>query len=304
MEIGTLIAILASLLLMLLGLYVFKSKDSSDSSENKKSRRRADIPNRDEDGQIIQDGPRTQRGPAGAGRNRMRRPRVPVQEEEPVQDVIDEPQEDGENESDEEGNLAKFSGKVGKKKLLKMEDKAEKKKQREAELLDREARKKRLEKEEQERNLQDAKEQEKEKIQLEEEQRIREEKERKEQEEYDKLKEAFIVDEEGFDEDPEEDQENKLEKFIQYIKDTKVVVLEDLAAHFQMKTDDTIDRVSTLIKEEKLTGVIDDRGKFIFISQEELEAVGKFITQRGRVSISELAENSNRLISLETKSSI
>ena len=59
--------------------------------------------------------------------------------------------------SDEEGNLAKFSGKVGKKKLLKMEDKAEKKKQREAELLDREARKKRLEKEEQEGNLQDAK---------------------------------------------------------------------------------------------------------------------------------------------------
>ena len=53
MEIGTLIAILASLLLMLLGLYVFKSKDSS-SSENKKPRRRADIPNRDEDGQIIQ----------------------------------------------------------------------------------------------------------------------------------------------------------------------------------------------------------------------------------------------------------
>ena len=47
------IAILASLLLMLLGLYVFKSKDSS-SSENKKPRRRADIPNRDEDGQIIQ----------------------------------------------------------------------------------------------------------------------------------------------------------------------------------------------------------------------------------------------------------
>jgi len=301
MEINTLIAILAALILMLLGLYVFKSKDSS-SSENKKPRRRADIPNRDEDGQIIQEGPRTQRGPAGAGR-RMRR-RVPVQEEEPVQDVIDEPREDGEIESDEEGNLAKFSGKVGKKKLLKMEDKAEKKKQREAELLDREARKKRLEKEEQERNLQDAKEQEQEKKQLEEEQRIREEKERKEQEEYDKLKEAFIVDEEGFDEDPEEDQENKLEKFIQYIKDTKVVVLEDLAAHFQMKTDDTIDRVSTLIKEDKLTGVIDDRGKFIFISQEELEAVGKFITQRGRVSISELAENSNRLISLETKSSI
>ena len=79
-----------------------------------------------------------------------------------------------------------------------------------------------------------------------------------------------------------------------------VVVLEDLAAHFKMKTQDTIDRVTTLIEEGKLTGVIDDRGKFIYISQDELEAVAKFITQRGRVSIAELAENSNRLVSLQT----
>merc|ERR1711997_936868 len=175
-------------------------------------------------------------------------------------------------------------------------------KKREAEERDREERKKRLEKEEQERKLKEDKVQEQEQKQLEEEQRIREEKERQEHEEYLKLKESFMVDEEGFDEDDEEDQENKLEIFIQYVKDTKVVVLEDLAAHFKMKTQDTIDRVTTLIDEGKLTGVIDDRGKFIFISQEELEAVSKFITQRGRVSISELAENSNRLISLQTSS--
>lgn len=45
-------------------------------------------------------------------------------------------------------------------------------------------------------------------------------------------------------------------------------------------------------------GVIDDRGKFIYISQEELDAVAKFVKQRGRVSLTELAENSNRLITL------
>ena len=50
--------------------------------------------------------------------------------------------------------------------------------------------------------------------------------------------------------------------------------------------------------EGQLTGVIDDRGKFIYISQEELDAVAKFVKQRGRVSISELVENSNRLINL------
>ena len=47
-----------------------------------------------------------------------------------------------------------------------------------------------------------------------------------------------------------------------------------------------------------LTGVIDDRGKFIYISMEELEAVAKFIKQQGRVSITDLAMNSNKLINL------
>ncbi len=46
-------------------------------------------------------------------------------------------------------------------------------------------------------------------------------------------------------------------------------------------------------------GVVDDRGKFIYISQEELEAVAKFIKQRGRVSISDISDSSNSLINLE-----
>ena len=51
-------------------------------------------------------------------------------------------------------------------------------------------------------------------------------------------------------------------------------------------------------EEGTLTGVIDDRGKFIYISRDELEAVAKFIRQRGRVSIAELAESSNKLINI------
>lgn len=49
-----------------------------------------------------------------------------------------------------------------------------------------------------------------------------------------------------------------------------------------------------------LLGVTDDRGKFIYISPEELEAVAKFIKQRGRVTISELAESSSTLVNLQT----
>lgn len=61
---------------------------------------------------------------------------------------------------------------------------------------------------------------------------------------------------------------------------------------------DAIDRIKTLQEEGQLTGVIDDRGKFIYITKDEYEAVAKFIKQRGRVSISELAESMNRLINL------
>ena len=59
-----------------------------------------------------------------------------------------------------------------------------------------------------------------------------------------------------------------------------------------------IDRIKSLQEEERLSGVLDDRGKFIYITREEYEAVAKFIKQRGRVSITELAEFSNKLINL------
>ena len=45
------------------------------------------------------------------------------------------------------------------------------------------------------------------------------------------------------------------------------MVLEDLAAHFKMKAQDTIDRVTELLDQGHITGVMDDRGKFIYISQ-------------------------------------
>lgn len=48
-----------------------------------------------------------------------------------------------------------------------------------------------------------------------------------------------------------------------------------------------------------ITGVVDDRGKFIHISKEELNTVAKFIKQRGRVSITELVSSSNTLINLQ-----
>lgn len=110
---------------------------------------------------------------------------------------------------------------------------------------------------------------------------------------------------------------------------SKVVLLEDLASHFGMRTQDAISRLQDLLASGSLTGqlsslllprlpipispiytpslrpttgVIDDRGKFISITPQELDSVAQFIRQRGRVSITELAQASNKLINLTPES--
>lgn len=188
--------------------------------------------------------------------------------------------------------------KIGAKKRAKLEAKAEKKAQREVEMQMREDKKKRDAMAEDDRKKLEEQEEAAEKKREEAERLERELKEKQEYEEYLKMKEAFSVEEEGFEEG-EEESDNLLQEFINFIKNNKVVVLEDLAREFNLKTQATIDRIRDLRASGALSGVIDDRGKFIYISEDELAAVAKFIRQRGRISITELAESSNKLINLQ-----
>lgn len=200
------------------------------------------------------------------------------------------------DEADEKPTIS--DQKMGAKKRAKLAAKAEKKVQREVAEREREERKKKELLIQEEKDKQSEKEREEELKQEEAERKAREEKERREYEEYLRMKEAFSVEEEGYDQEEKEDEENLLQEFVQYIKRNKVVVLEDLAAHFSLRTASVVERIQDLQACGTLTGVIDDRGKFIYISQVELEAVAKFVRQRGRVSITELAESSNCLINL------
>lgn len=211
-------------------------------------------------------------------------------------------QEDLEEEEGDAGDEAPaeelLDGKIGAKKRAKLEAKAEKKAQREAAERVREEKKKRDKQQEEERKVAEEREKELEKKQAEEEQKAREEKERREHEEYLKMKEAFKIEEEGFEEGDLNESENLLQEFVNYIKEQKVVVLEDLATHFKLKTQSVIDRIRDLQNDNILTGVMDDRGKFIYVSVEEMEAIAKFIRQRGRVSIADIRDNSDKLINL------
>ncbi|KAH8315046.1 hypothetical protein KR059_003047 [Drosophila kikkawai] len=211
---------------------------------------------------------------------------------------------DNENEADAEADGARvpqgavLDEKMGAKKRAKMEAKEQKRLQREQELHDREQRKAKEAKDDAERKQQEDLEAEVERKRIEAERLAKEERERKEHEEYLKMKAAFSVEEEGFEEGDVDEKDNLLADFIQYLKNNKVVLLEDLAVSFKLKTQQAIDRIQELQADGTITGVIDDRGKFIYVSEEELAAVAKFIKQRGRVSIAELAESSNNLINL------
>jgi DNA-binding MarR family transcriptional regulator len=77
----------------------------------------------------------------------------------------------------------------------------------------------------------------------------------------------------------------------------KVVLLEELAAEFGMRTVDVLARIRSLEADGRLSGVVDDRGKYVSVTPAELEALASLIEARGRVSIAELTVEASRLLS-------
>jgi len=89
----------------------------------------------------------------------------------------------------------------------------------------------------------------------------------------------------------------------------KIIIRSNVAALFMVMISYTLplswqvgwDIMSYFCASGRLSGVMDDRGKFIYISQEEMKAVADYIKRQGRVSISHLASKSNQFIDLEPK---
>ncbi|KAI1725261.1 DDRGK domain-containing protein [Ditylenchus destructor] len=239
---------------------------------------------------------------AAMGVEQQATPRNEAQRRSPIIEEV-EPQSASNDEENYDGEVPDFPAndpKIGKKKLAKLQAKAEAKARREAEQSERLERKRQQEikekQEEAERLLKEEEEQKRKELLRAE----KEERERKEMEEYKMLKESFNVEEQGFDVMDEESSENLIKSFIEYIQQKKVVHVDELASHFGLSSEEVVNRLETFIDEKLITGVFDDRGKFVYVTDEELQAVAKFINQRGRVTLQELVEYSNRLISLES----
>ncbi|KAJ7981606.1 DDRGK domain-containing protein 1 [Quillaja saponaria] len=95
--------------------------------------------------------------------------------------------------------------------------------------------------------------------------------------EFEKWKDEFSVDAEGTTENEVQDgSQGLLADFVEYIKKQKCVPLEDLAAEFKLRTQECINRITSLESMGRLSGVMDDRGKYIYIGQEEMKAVADY----------------------------
>ncbi|XP_039131594.1 LOW QUALITY PROTEIN: DDRGK domain-containing protein 1 [Dioscorea cayenensis subsp. rotundata] len=203
-------------------------------------------------------------------------------------------------ESDEEPHVDDYL--VDKELSKKEKKRQEREEQRQAEEAARENRRSKQDRYEERRRKKDEEREEKERL-LEEEALARKAKEEEAAAlEFEKWKGAFSVDAEGTTENELQDgAHGLLADFVEYIKKQKCVPLEELAAEFKLRTQDCINRITSLEDMGRLSGVMDDRGKYIYISPEEMKAVADYIKRQGRVSISHLASKSNQFIDLEQR---
>lgn len=203
-------------------------------------------------------------------------------------------------ESDEEVPEADYY--VAKASTKKEKKKQEREAQRQAEEAARESRKTKQDRYAEMRRKKDEEREAQERL-MEEEARARQaEEEEAAALEFEKWKGEFSVDAEGATENELQDEnQGLLFNFVEYIKKQKCVPLEELASEFKLRTQDCINRIVTLENMGRLSGVMDDRGKYIYISPEEMKAVADYIKRQGRVSISHLASKSNQFIDLEPK---
>ena len=180
-------------------------------------------------------------------------------------------------------------------KMLKKKEKADQKENMRLLMEER----KRKEEEKQRELLRKEKEKEEEKNKLEEEmKRVEEERKKKEDELYDQWKDKIKVGEEG-EEGIDFTKEETINQFLDYIKIRKVVSLEDISGTFKLNPNKIVELLNKYEQEGRIMGIIDDRGKYIYITEKEMGLIEKMLTNRGRISKTDLIKECNRLIRFE-----
>ena len=77
---------------------------------------------------------------------------------------------------------------------------------------------------------------------------------------------------------------------------SRVIVLDAAARQHQTDVDKIVARLETLVQLNAISGVFDDRGKFLFVTSSQYQSIARFLKSRGRVSFSQLIREANKLV--------
>lgn len=185
-----------------------------------------------------------------------------------------------------------------KKDMKKMEKKKMKEEQREYQKQMLEAKKLREQEKEREYLEKDRKREEERQKEEEILKKLKDDQEKKENEIFDQWKDKFNIMEEG-EEHVDINNEDLINDFINYIKLRKVVALEDLSGQFKINSNELIERLKSLEDNGRICGIIDDRGKYIYLTDKELASIEKIFMNRGRISKAELIKECNKIIKFQ-----
>ena len=104
------------------------------------------------------------------------------------------------------------------------------------------------------------------------------------------------VEETGLESQIDGDETQKEQRMIEFIERRKVVMLEDVAAEFKMLTKEVVSKIEQLERSGRLSGITDDRGKYIHITKSEFASITEYIISNGRVNRSDLFKEANKLV--------
>mmetsp|Transcript_10218 Transcript_10218/g.25671 ORF Transcript_10218/g.25671 Transcript_10218/m.25671 type:complete len:331 (-) Transcript_10218:1057-2049(-) len=187
---------------------------------------------------------------------------------------------------------------VGKRKLAKLMAKEEKRRLREAVDAQRRASREREDAEYEARKERERTEEEKERHIAEMEARRARELEEQEQREFEQWQDQIEVEGAGDADAAAQQRTAQLPQLIADVKSQRVVEVNDLAIQYGYSTMEMVEKLRELDESRELSGIIDDRGRFFHITEQDMMAVADFCQRRGRVSLQELVNETNRLIDL------
>lgn len=79
------------------------------------------------------------------------------------------------------------------------------------------------------------------------------------------------------------------------VQNRKVVELDWLAARYRLRTAELVERMRALLEAGALSGVFDERGKFLYIGEEEYARAAELVRSLGRVSLAELTRRLSKV---------